>query len=80
MESTRRAGKPSPLSNRYLSWVLPAWASSQDEIIRVGGFDAAMYVKILSFGELLFARGTINFHVVYIIQRWQLLPSLNEFN
>lgn len=52
MDSTRRAGKPHALSNNYLSWIRPAWVSSQDEIIRVGGFDAAMYIKILSFGEL----------------------------
>lgn len=53
MESTQKAEKPRMLSNNYLSWLRPAWNTSEEEIIRVGGFDAAMYIKILSFGEML---------------------------
>ena len=47
----RRAGRPYQLPQTFAGWVAPAWSTSQDEIIRVAGYDAAMYIKALSFGQ-----------------------------
>ena len=38
MESTQRAEKPHTLSNRYLSWIRPAWNTSEDEIISISRY------------------------------------------
>lgn len=51
MESNSKVKKPFALPNKFLAWIRPAWATSEIEIIRVGGYDAATYIKILSFGE-----------------------------
>ena len=56
MESTERAGKPQTLPKKFYGWLRPAWASSEEEVIRTAGYDAAMYVKILSFGERFLSR------------------------
>jgi len=54
MEGSKRAGKPAALPHRFAAWIRPAWSTSQEEIIRVGGYDAAMYIKVLTFALEVF--------------------------
>ena len=51
-EETRRAGRPYPLPRSFAGWLLPAWRTSEDELVRVAGYDAAMYIKVLTLGKL----------------------------
>lgn len=46
---TRTAGKPRTLPKKFAGWLGPAWATSEEELVRVAGYDAAMYVKILTY-------------------------------
>ena len=54
MADSKQAGKPPPLPKKFAGWIRPAWATSEAEIIRVGGYDAAMYNKVLSMAFEVF--------------------------
>ena len=42
--------KPRRLPTSFWGWILPVYSASEDEVIRVAGVDAAMYLRLLSFG------------------------------
>jgi len=54
MEGSKRVGKPAALPHSFAAWIRPAWGTSEAEIIRVGGYDAAMYIKVLSLAFEVF--------------------------
>lgn len=59
--------KPSRLPNGWmLQWVRAVFAYNQDEIVKVAGYDAAMYLTIFSFGMKLFA----------VLSVWNLITIL----
>ena len=35
----------------FWGWILPVYRTDEDEMIRVAGFDAATYMRIITFGE-----------------------------
>ena len=42
--------KPRRLPTSFWGWILPVFGASEDEVIRVAGVDAAMYLRLLAFG------------------------------
>ena len=44
--------KPKRLPLSFWGWLFPVYKTTEDELIRVAGFDAAMYMRIISFGAL----------------------------
>ncbi|KAK9804434.1 hypothetical protein WJX72_012500 [[Myrmecia] bisecta] len=51
--------KPHRLPDRFYAWIWPVYRYTQDEVIALGGMDAAMYLRILAFGAELFTFLTI---------------------
>ena len=45
--------KPQKLSNILWGWILPTWQATEDDVIAVAGTDAAVYLMLLKFGELV---------------------------
>ena len=43
--------KPKRLPMSFWGWILPVYRTDEDEMIRVAGFDAATYMRIITFGE-----------------------------
>ena len=43
--------KPRRLPTSFRGWIAPVYSTSEDEVIRVSGVDAAMYLRLISFGE-----------------------------
>lgn len=52
--------RPRPCSDSLLGWILPTLRASEDEVILVAGVDAALYLKIIIFGETLQDRAQLN--------------------
>ncbi|CAL5228475.1 g11617 [Coccomyxa viridis] len=46
--------KPKRLPMSFWGWILPVYRTDEDEMIRVAGFDAATYMRIITFGVELF--------------------------
>ena len=42
--------KPKRLPMSFWGWILPVYRTEEDEMIRVAGFDAATYMRIITFG------------------------------
>ena len=42
--------KPKRLPMSFWGWILPVYRTDEDEMIRVAGFDAATYMRVISFG------------------------------
>ncbi len=51
MRTKRR--RPKALPNSVWGWIIPSFRHKQDEVVAIAGYDAAMYLRILAFGELL---------------------------
>lgn len=43
--------KPRRLPPTLLSWWLHVWSTSEEDVIAVNGLDAAMFLRVLRFGE-----------------------------
>jgi hypothetical protein len=43
--------KPKRLPLSFWGWVLPVYRTSEEEMLKVAGFDAATYMRIIAFGE-----------------------------
>jgi len=53
----------------FWGWILPVYRTDEDEMIRVAGFDAATYMRIVSFGasiQVLMAELQCNTHSIDI--------------
>ena len=35
----------------FWGWILPVYRTTENEMIRIAGFDAATYMRIIAFGE-----------------------------
>ncbi|CAK0785988.1 hypothetical protein CVIRNUC_009201 [Coccomyxa viridis] len=46
--------KPKRLPMSFWGWILPVYRTTEDEMIRIAGFDAATYMRIIAFGMELF--------------------------
>ena len=42
--------KPKRLPMSFWGWILPVYRTEEEEMIRVAGFDAATYMRIITFG------------------------------
>lgn len=42
--------KPKRLPMSFWGWIVPVYRTDEDEMIRVAGFDAATYMRIIAFG------------------------------
>lgn len=42
--------KPKRLPMSFWGWILPVYRTDEEEMIRVAGFDAATYMRIITFG------------------------------
>ena len=42
--------KPKRLPMSFWGWILPVYRTTEDEMIRIAGFDAATYMRIIAFG------------------------------
>ena len=51
MRTKRR--RPKALPNSVWGWMIPTFRYKQDEVVAIAGYDAAMYLRILAFGEFL---------------------------
>ncbi|KAK9840790.1 hypothetical protein WJX81_004889 [Elliptochloris bilobata] len=49
-----KGAKPRRLPTSFWGWIAPVYSASEDEVIRVAGVDAAMYLRLLAFGCELF--------------------------
>ena len=47
-----KGNKPKRLPTSFWGWIAPVYSASEDEVIRVAGVDAAMYLRLLAFGAL----------------------------
>ena len=45
--------RPKALPNSVWGWMIPTFRYKQDEVVAIAGYDAAMYLRILAFGEFL---------------------------
>jgi len=45
--------KPRRLPTSFRGWIAPVFSTSEDEVIRVSGVDAAMYLRLIAFGEAI---------------------------
>ncbi|CAL8466090.1 g5626 [Coccomyxa elongata] len=51
--------KPKRLPLSFWGWLLPVYKTTEEELLRIAGFDAATYMRIVSFGIELFFYLTI---------------------
>ena len=45
-----RSTRPQPLPRSLWGWIRAVWGIQQDDVVSLAGYDAAMYLRILSFG------------------------------
>ena len=45
--------RPKALPNSVWGWMIPTFRYKQDEVVAIAGYDAAMYLRILAFGDFL---------------------------
>lgn len=45
--------KPKRLPLSFWGWLIPVYKTTEEDLLKIAGFDAAVYMRIISFGEWL---------------------------
>lgn len=43
--------KPKRLPLSFWGWLIPVYKTTEEDLLKIAGFDAAVYMRIISFGE-----------------------------